>query len=440
MINATSEASRAFEASNVARPTARLLIAGSVGNTLEWFDWLVYTGFAIFFTKQFFPADNETTSLLSTFAVFAVGFSMRPIGGWLTGIFGDRYGRRAALALTIGMMGGSSLLIGFLPTFHQVGLAAPIALTILRMLQGLSAGGEYGASAAYMAESAPPARRGFYASFMYVGVASGLLLASAFTWAMTHFVSTATLEAWGWRIPFILGGCASIFGGWLRSGVRETDAFIALRARGIKRRSLLWIWRNHRPQVLRLLGIAALGAPSFYLFVSYVPIYAIRHAGAVPSVAFGAATAGIAVFLVSQPFFGMLSDRIGRRAPLIAFALLHVLFLYPVMMSIGANFTSVFLVECFGLLSYGLYSAIAPTIMAEVFTTEVRVTSIGTIYNLVVALIGGTTPYLMTWFEARHQEGWFIGYVIFWALISLVTYVLMPETRGIRLDPIPENS
>ncbi|MDY7548326.1 MFS transporter [Glaciimonas sp. CA11.2] len=436
MLNAHTDALPRFEvASDTEQPTARLLFAGCVGNALEWFDWLVYTGFAIFFTKQFFPTNNETTSLLSTFAVFAVGFSMRPIGGWLTGAFADRYGRRTALAWTIGLMGGSSLLIAILPTFHQIGIAAPIALTILRMLQGLSAGGEYGASAAYMAESAPPAKRGFYASFMYVGVASGLLLASILTWAMTYFVGTPTLEAWAWRIPFFIGGCASIFGGWLRYGIRETDTFIALRARGIKRRSLLWIWRNHRREVLRVIGIAALGAPSFYLFVSYIPVYAIRHAGAVPSVAFGAATAGIAVFLISQPFFGMLSDRIGRRPPLIAFALLNVLFLYPVVMSTGASFTSVFLVECFGLLSYGLYSAIAPTVMAEVFSAEIRVTSIGTVYNLVVALIGGTTPYLMTYFASRHQEGWFITYVIFWAFISLITYIIMPETRGISLDP-----
>ncbi|QRX81791.1 MFS transporter [Glaciimonas sp. PAMC28666] len=436
MLNTHTDASPSTETvAVIVSPTTRALIAGCVGNALEWFDWLVYTGFAIFFTRQFFPSDNETASLLSTFAVFAVGFSMRPIGGWLAGVFADRYGRRTALALTIGMMGGSSLLIAILPTFQQIGIAAPIALTILRMLQGLSAGGEYGASAAYMAESAPPAKRGFYASFMYVGVASGLLLASALTWLMTSFVETATLEAWAWRVPFFVGGCASIFGGWLRHGIPETDAFIAMRARGIKRRSLLWIWRNHRREILRLLGIAVLGAPSFYLFVSYVPVYAIRHAGAVPSVAFGAATAGIAVFLISQPFFGMLSDRIGRRPPLIAFALLHVLFLYPVVMSIGANFTSVFLVECFGLLSYGLYSAIAPTVMAEVFSAEVRVTSIGTIYNLVVALIGGTTPYLMTYFESQHHQAWFLVYVIFWALISLITYIMMPETRGISLDP-----
>jgi MHS family alpha-ketoglutarate permease-like MFS transporter len=414
--------------------SARSIFAGSVGNVVEWFDWSIYTAFAIYFSGQFFPSQNETASLLATFAVFAVGFGMRPLGGWAIGAFSDRHGRRSALTLTIVMMAGSSLLISVLPTYASIGVFAPILMTVLRMLQGLSVGGEYGAATTFLAESAPAARRGFYGSFLFFSIAAGLLLASALAWVMTHYMSRSALESYGWRIPFFIGGLGSVVGWWMRRNVHETTAFEKLRRRGgVQRRSLWWIWSTHRTAVLRLVGISVLGAFSFYLFISFMPIYAIRHAGAVPTDAFAASTVSIAIFMIAQPFFGALSDRIGRRPQLIVFALGYLLFLYPVVTSIGPSFRSMLLVECFGLLTYGLYSAIAPSIMAELFSTEVRGLGIGAAYNLVVALLGGTTPYLMTWLQSTHHEGWFLGYVCLGALVSLIAYWRMPETRGAEL-------
>jgi len=417
------------------KKSAHAIFAGSVGNAVEWFDWSIYTSFAMYFGKQFFPAGNETASLLATFAVFAVGFGMRPLGGWVIGAFSDRYGRRSALTLTIVMMAGSSLVIALLPTYKTIGVLAPILMTVLRMLQGLSVGGEYGAATTFLTESAPANRRGFYGSFLFFSVAVGLLTASALAWAMTDYMSRQTLEAYGWRIPFLLGSCGSVIGFWIRRNVAETESFEKLRrSGGIKHLSLLWTWTHHRSAVLRLLGISVLGAFSFYLFISFMPIYAIRHAGAIPTDAFAASTASIAIFMISQPFFGALSDRFGRRPQLMVFASLYLLFLYPVVMSIGPGFQSMLLVECFGLLSYGLYSAIAPSIMAELFNTDVRGVGIGAAYNLVVALLGGTTPYLMTWLQSVHREGWFLAYVCVGAAVSLITYWRMPETKGTTLE------
>jgi len=436
MMNAQSELTHELSTSAGAlRNRAGSIIAGTVGNAVEAFDWMIYTAFAIYFSKQFFPSDNPTVTLLSAFAVFAVGFAMRPLGGWAMGAFSDRFGRRSGLMASILAMAGSSLVIAFLPTYSRIGILAPILMTLLRMLQGLSVGGEYNAATLFLAESAPPRHRGFFTSFQFASVAVGMLLSSALSWAMAHYMSRDAIEAWGWRVPFFIGGCGALVGFWMRRHVAETASFEKLKREGrIQPRSLWWTWTHYPQAVLRLVGITVLGAFGFYLFVSFMPIYAIRHAGALPDDAFAASAVTIVIFMITQPFFGALSDRIGRRPQLIAFALGYLLFLYPVVRSIGPGFGSMLLVECFGMLLYGLYTAIAPAIMAELFPTEVRGVGIGAAYNLVVALLGGTTPYLMTAFQAHGHEGWFLGYVSVGALIGLVTFWRMPETAGIELE------
>lgn len=415
--------------------TTRSIIAGTVGNAVESFDWMIYTTFAIYFAKQFFPAENPTAALLSAFAVFAIGFAARPLGGWLLGAFADRVGRRRGLMLAIMAMACSSFVIAVLPTYATIGLAAPLLMALMRVLQGLSVGGEYATATLFLAESAPRNKRGFYSSFQFLSVAAGILAASAFALIMTHVLTKAELEAWGWRIPFALGGFSSLIGLWMRRRVEETPAFEKLRSAGaIRKRSPWWCWTHHPKATLRLVGVTVLGAFSFYLFVSFIPVYAIHQAGAEPSTAFAASTASIALFMISQPLFGALSDRIGRRPQLIVFALGYVLFLYPVIKSIGPGFTSILLVQMFGMLLYGLYTAVAPAVMVELFPTEVRGVGIGSTYNLVVALLGGTTPYLMTAASAHQRTGWFIAYVCAGALVSLITFVLMPETAGSELS------
>ncbi len=193
---------------------SRTILAGSVGNAVEWFDWTIYASFAIFFSSQFFPEGNETTALLATFGIFAVGFFMRPVGGWLLGIFSDRYGRKAALGLTILMMAGGSLIIAVTPTYATIGLAAPLLLTAARLLQGLSLGGEYASATTFLAEMAPSNKRGFYSSFVFFSAAVGILAASAIGWVLTSTLTKADMAAWGWRIPFFLGA----LGAWPACG------------------------------------------------------------------------------------------------------------------------------------------------------------------------------------------------------------------------------
>ncbi|OBY89827.1 MFS transporter [Pseudomonas sp. AU11447] len=429
-----SQSAATQETATSARPIAwRTIIAGSVGNTVEWFDWTVYTAFALYFSHQFFPSDNETTALLASFAVFAIGFAMRPLGGWLIGIFNDRAGRKAALNLTILMMALPSLLISLMPTYASIGIAAPLLMLLARMIQGLSVGGEYGAAATFLAESAPASQRGLYSGFFFASIALGLLFASGLAWVLSQWLSKDQLIDYGWRIPFFIGGLGSLAGFWIRHGVEETAAFRRSheQRRGQRvEQPLRTLWREHPEAVKRLVGISLLGAFAFYLFVSYLPVHAIRTLGVEPGTAYAASSLALVVFMISQPLFGWLSDRIGRRPQLIVFALGYAALLYPVVRSMSASFASILAVELFGLLLYGLYSAIAPAIKSELFSTDIRALGIGLPYNLVVAIFGGTTPYLMTWLQSRGHEQWFLVYVSVMAVITLVAFVRMPETRG----------
>lgn len=411
----------------------RTIVAGSVGNAVEWFDWTIYASFAIFFSSQFFPEGNETTALLASFGIFAVGFFMRPIGGWLLGIFSDRYGRKAALGLTILMMAGGSLIIAVTPTYAAIGLAAPLLLTLARLLQGLSLGGEYASATTFLTEMAPPHRRGFYSSFVFFSAAVGILAASAVGWVLTTWLTRAEMAAWGWRIPFLLGALGGVVGLWIRRSIPETEAFSESKKAGVEKQPLRTLLRDHPREVLRIIGFSVLTTFAFYIFVAYVPTYAIRHVQADPKVAFAANTVALIVFMVVQPLFGALSDRIGRKPQLIVFAAGYLFFFYPLMSTLGPSFGSILLVELFGLVLYAMYTSIGPAIMSEQFPTSVRAVGIGAPYNLMVALLGGTTPYLLTWLQSNGLERWFFYYVLAGALITLVTFIRMPETVGQKL-------
>jgi MHS family alpha-ketoglutarate permease-like MFS transporter len=411
----------------------RTIVAGSVGNAVEWFDWTIYASFAIFFSSQFFPEGNETTALLASFGIFAVGFFMRPIGGWLLGIFSDRYGRKAALGLTILMMAGGSLIIAVTPTYAAIGLAAPLLLTLARLLQGLSLGGEYASATTFLTEMAPPHRRGFYSSFVFFSAAVGILAASAVGWVLTTWLTRAEMAAWGWRIPFLLGALGGVVGLWIRRSIPETEAFSESKKAGVEKQPLRTLLRDYPREVLRIIGFSVLTTFAFYIFVAYVPTYAIRHVQADPKVAFAANTVALIVFMVVQPLFGALSDRIGRKPQLIVFAAGYLFFFYPLMSTLGPSFGSILLVELFGLVLYAMYTSIGPAIMSEQFPTSVRAVGIGAPYNLMVALLGGTTPYLLTWLQSNGLERWFFYYVLAGALITLVTFIRMPETVGQKL-------
>ena len=311
------------------RSRRRAIVAASVGNALEWFDWTVYATFAIFFSTQFFPPANETTALLATYGIFAVGFIMRPLGGWIIGSFADRRGRKAALVLSILMMAGGSLVIGLSPTFAAVGIVAPIILTLARLVQGLSLGGLYASATTLLAEIAPARRRGFYSSFVFFSLAAGILVASALGWGLTTNLTVEAMQSWGWRVPFILGGVGGLIGLWIRSAVPEPEASPVASGKDVVKRPLQVLLREHPVALLRIVGFATLTTFAFYIFVPYLPTYAIRAVGAEASVAFAANTVGLIVFMLLQPLFGALSDRIGRKPQLIFFALGYLVLFYP---------------------------------------------------------------------------------------------------------------
>lgn len=411
----------------------KVILAGTVGNAVEWFDWTIYATFAVFFAKQFFPSTDPTASLLATFAIFAVGFFMRPLGGIVLGIFSDRYGRKAALAATIMMMAGGSLMIGLSPTYEVIGIFAPIILVLARLLQGLSLGGEFASAATYLSEMAPKEKRGFYSSFMFFSAAIGILMASSLAWLLTTILTEQQMSDYGWRIPFLLGALGGLVGMWIRRSVPDSEM---THAKEKVKNPLIFLIKNHPKETLRIVGISILTTFAFYIFIVYVPSYAIKALGAEPKVAFAANTIALVVFMLCQPVFGWLSDKIGRKPQLIVFAVGYLLFFYPIIKWMDSSFSSILLVKIFGLLLYALYTSIGPTLMSEQFPTEVRAVGIGAPYNLMVALLGGTTPYILTWLQSIGKQDYFYFLVIIGAALTLLTFIKMPETVGKKLEDI----
>lgn len=411
----------------------KVILAGTIGNAIEWFDWTIYATFAVFFSKQFFPAGDPTASLLATFAIFAVGFFMRPLGGIVLGIFSDRFGRKAALAATIIMMAGGSLMIALSPTFETIGIFAPIILVLARLLQGLSLGGEFASAATYLSEMAPKNKRGFYSSFMFFSSAIGILLASSMAWFLTSTLNDQQMNDFGWRIPFIIGALGGLVGMWIRKSVPDSEM---THSKNPVKNPLAKLIKNYPKETMRIVGISILTTFAFYIFVVYVPTYAIKTLGAEPKVAFAANTIAMVIFMLCQPLFGLLSDKFGRKPQLIIFAVGYLLFFYPVIKWMDASFSSILLAEMFGLILYALYTSIGPAVMSEQFPTEVRAVGIGAPYNLMVALLGGTTPYVLTWLQSIGKQDYFYFIVLVGALLTLITFMKMPETAGKGLEDI----
>jgi MHS family alpha-ketoglutarate permease-like MFS transporter len=411
----------------------RAVVAGAVGNTVEWVDWAVYSAFAPIFASQFFPKADKTADLLATLAVFAVGFGMRPIGAAVLGAYADRRGRKAGMTLTISMMAAAALLVAVCPPYSAIGVAAPTVLVIARLVQGFSAGGEFGTSSAFLIESAAPNRRAFIGSWQQVSVGAGTLIASLLGTLLTSTLSDGALTTWGWRAAFAVGGLLGLIGLWLRSAVEETDAFteMAERRDGESRpRPLRDMVAKHPRAALRVIGITIAGTLLYYIWVSYMPGYAHAAEGVPLSRAFLANTLAIIVFLVMLPFGGMLSDRFGRKPTMVIFAAGFLLLSWPSFQLIGGGFWSLLLVELVGMVFLVGYSANCAVVMAEQFPAEVRTTGIGLPYALAVAVFGGTAPYVTTWMATHgHRDNIWI-YTAIAAVIGVVVYATMPETKG----------
>lgn len=412
----------------------RAVVAGAIGNTVEWVDWAVYATFASLFSGQFFPSHNPTASLLSTLVVFAVGFLMRPIGGAILGAYADRHGRKKAMTMTITMMAGAALVIAICPGYRTIGVAAPIILVLARLVQGFSAGGEFGTSSAFLVESAAPRRRAFAGSWQQVSVGGGTLLASLLGNVLTSTLDNAALQSWGWRIAFAFGGLLGLVGLWLRLSVQEPESFTRLAdTGGRKRNPLRSMLVEHPGAALRVFGITIAGTLIYYLWVSYMPSYAHVITGISLQRALLANSIALTVFLVLLPFGGLLSDRVGRKPTLLAFAVGFLVLAWPLYHLLDGGFWTLLLVQLVGLVLIVGYSANCAVIMAEQFPPEIRTTGIALPYALAVAMFGGTAPYIVTWMGSNGHRGQVWIFLAAAALIGVVVYATMPETKDKEL-------
>ncbi len=423
---------------NAATPLRRLrsIFSGSVGNLVEWYDWYAYAAFSLYFARVFFPEGDRTAQLLNTSAIFAVGFLMRPLGGWLLGRYADRHGRRAALMLSVTMMCGGSLMIALTPGYASIGVAAPVLLVLARLLQGLSVGGEYGASATYLSEMATREHRGFWASFQYVTLVMGHLLALGVLIALQRWLLTpAQLEAWGWRIPFVIGALAALSALWLRRNMAETESFAASEsdrspAHQAGQGTLRALLRHPRA-VLAVVGLTMGGTLAFYTYTTYVHKFLVNSAGIDRQTASLVNAATLFVYMLLQPVVGALSDRIGRKPVLIGFGVLGTLLTVPILSSLHQVDTGLqaFWLVLGALVIVSGYTAINAVVKAELFPVEVRALGVALPYALTVAIFGGTAEYVALWFKKIGHESGFYWYVTACIACSLATYLWMPDTR-----------
>ncbi|PRY00995.1 MFS transporter [Allonocardiopsis opalescens] len=418
-----------------ARPIpVRTLVAASIGNAIEWYDWTIYATFSIYFATQVFPEDDAALALISTLATYALAFFFRPLGGWLLGRFADLRGRRTAMLLTILLMAGGSLAIALLPTFALVGWLAPVLLLLARIAQGMSLGGEVSNASAYLAEVAPPERRGRYSSFFYISTGSAVLAASLLGALLTAVMTEEQLAAYGWRIPFLIGGLLGLVGLWLRRAMPETDQFEGSREKARALRfPLLTTLREHPKAVGQLIGFTLLSTLCYYTFFSALTPFAVTQRGAEAGEVFTALSVATAVFVALQYPMGALSDRFGRRPQLLAWSAATAVLIVPLSALIGPGLGNLLVVFTVGLGLYTMMTSIAPAVMSELFPTELRGLGIGAWYNLTVALFGGTAPLVIQSLSEAGLADVFFWYVAAGAAVAFAVVLTLRETRGVEL-------
>ncbi|MZI90501.1 MFS transporter [Dickeya dianthicola] len=415
---------------NTTRQRIWAIVGASSGNLVEWFDFYVYSFCSLYFAHIFFPTGNTTTQLLQTAGVFAAGFLMRPIGGWLFGYIADKYGRKKSMLISVCMMCLGSLVIACLPGYAAIGVWAPLLLLIARLFQGLSVGGEYGTSATYMSEVALEGRKGFYASFQYVTLIGGQLLALLVVVILQQVLSDTELRTWGWRIPFALGAALAVVALFLRRSLNETSAS-ATRAHK-DAGSLRGLWRNRKAFIM-VLGFTAGGSLSFYTYTTYMQKYLVNTAGMNAKSASGLMTLALLVFMLLQPVFGTLSDKIGRRSSMLFFGALSALLTVPILSALQGvtNPAIAFALVMLALVIVSFYTSISGILKAEMFPPEVRALGVGLSYAVANALFGGSAEYVALSLKSLGTEEAFFWYVsLMGALAFLVSLGLHHKGKG----------
>ncbi|RFC72120.1 MFS transporter [Streptomyces sp. AcE210] len=415
------------------------ILVGSAGNMVEWFDWFVYASFATYFAGAFFPDGNPTAQLMNTAGIFAVGFFMRPVGGWLLGRVGDRKGRKAALTLTVTLMSASAVLIAIAPTYAVAGYGGAVVLLIARLLQGLSVGGEYAASATYLTEASDPSRRGFASSFQYVSMTAGQIVGLGLQIVLQRTLSDDALHSWGWRIPFVIGalGAAIIF--YLRRNMLETDVYeeSADDAGADSKGTLTALWA-HRREAFLVMALTMGGTVAYYTYTTYLTKYLSNSAGLSKETATLVSFCALIVFACIQPLAGRLSDRIGRRPLLITFAVGSTFLTVPIMTMLkhAGSFWPALGLALLALVVVTGYTSINACVKAELFPTGIRALGVALPYAVANALFGGTAEYVALWFKDAGLESGFYWYVAGCAAVSLIVYLTMRETKDIDLNRV----
>ncbi|GAA4149840.1 MFS transporter [Chryseobacterium ginsenosidimutans] len=410
----------------------KAIVGGSIGNLVEWYDWYAYAAFAIYFSHSFFPDSDMTAQLLNTAGIFAVGFLMRPVGGWLFGSIADRIGRKKAMTLSVLLMSFGSLLIALTPTYKTIGVLAPLLLLVARLLQGLSVGGEYGVSATYLSEMATPERRGFYSSFQYVTLIGGQLIALGIQLILQKLLLTETqLEDWGWRIPFVIGALLSVIALYLRANLHETEAFENKKDVSENKKGSIKELLKHPKALLTVIGLTLGGTLAFYTYTTYMQKFLVNTVHLTKEESTLISFISLFIFACLQPVFGALSDKIGRRPLLLCFGILGTVFTYPLLnaLSTTTSMWGAFFLIMSALIIVSGYTSINAVVKAELFPSEIRALGVGLPYALTVAIFGGTAEYIALWFKQANVEHYFYWYITACIFFSFVVYAGMKDTK-----------
>ncbi|QYF89804.1 MFS transporter [Arthrobacter sp. PAMC25284] len=407
----------------------RTLIGTGIGNAVEWYDWAIYATFAPFFAGQLFSSTDPTSAMLSTLAIFAVGFVARPFGGFLFGLIGDRIGRKASMTLAVGLAAFGSLLIGIAPTFQAVGFWASLMLLVARLIQGLAHGGELPSSQTYLSEMAPKEKRGFWATLIYTSGTMGILAGTALAAVLNGLLSTDDMAAWGWRVPFLIGAGLGLYALIMRAGMKETEAF--MRESTDEKREPMWpqIVR-HRKQAAQVIGLTMGLTVTYYIWGVVAPSYAATALKMDRGDALWASVGAMVVFIGVLPLWGKLSDRIGRKPVLLIGAVGSAVFHFPMTWLLKDSPWQLTVSMTVMLVFIAASAAIVPAVYAELFPTTIRTVGVGVPYAICVAVFGGTAPYLQAWFASISQASMFNTYAVVLLAISAVCVFTIPETKG----------
>jgi len=416
----------------------RAIVSSAVGNFVELYDFLIYGLFAAQIAANFFPAGNETADLLKAFAIYGVGFFMRPIGAIVIGAYGDKHGRKNALVLTVGLMAAATALTGLIPSHSQIGIAAPLLLLLCRLAQGFSTGGEWGGAAAFLVEFSPPGKRGLIGSVQQFSVGLALIAATLTAALLNGWLTKDQMVSWGWRVPFLIGFVLAPVGLYLRSRVAETPAFSrTVEKKQVARNPFVESLTTHRLPVLAAFGLSAIGTVGNYIFNIYLPTYASKTMGIPASTAFTSATIAAVVLTILTPVCGALSDKLGRKPLLIASAVFYGALSYPAFawLSSAHSGTSLMAVQSLSAVLLAMYAGPLCAILAELFPTKVRFTALSIGYGMSVTLFGGFAPFISEYLIGVTKNPVSPAFfLIFAAIVSTVTLFVMKDRTNAPLD------